>query len=144
MGHDRERAEPVAGDLVGLAVPADVLRREDLVAAGGRVLDEWGWVDILVNAACGNMAGAGQVRFGFRQCPKTHREVVDLTLVGTLLPSQVFGAAMTSGAIVHVSSMAATRVITRVAGPCGSTAHCCGPDQVLGIRPPLGWVISAE
>jgi NAD(P)-dependent dehydrogenase (short-subunit alcohol dehydrogenase family) len=57
-GHDRERAEAVVGDPGRLAVPADVLRREDLVAAGGRVLDEWGWVDILVNAACGNMAGA--------------------------------------------------------------------------------------
>ena len=35
------------------------------------------------------------------------REVVDLNLVGTLLPFQVFGAAITSGAVVNVSSMAA-------------------------------------
>ena len=35
------------------------------------------------------------------------REVVDLNLVETLLPFDVFGAAMTSGVSVNVSSMAA-------------------------------------
>jgi NAD(P)-dependent dehydrogenase (short-subunit alcohol dehydrogenase family) len=42
--------------------------------------------------------------------------VVDLNLVGTLLPAQVFGSAMTRGSIVNVSSMAASRAITRVIG----------------------------
>jgi NAD(P)-dependent dehydrogenase (short-subunit alcohol dehydrogenase family) len=48
-----------------------------------------------------------------------------LNLVGTLLPIQIFGEAMTRGSdskgraegcIVNVSSMAAARAITRVAG----------------------------
>jgi NAD(P)-dependent dehydrogenase (short-subunit alcohol dehydrogenase family) len=45
------------------------------------------------------------------------RGVVDLNLVGTLLPAQIFGAAMEDGgSIVNVSSMAAARAITRVVG----------------------------
>jgi NAD(P)-dependent dehydrogenase (short-subunit alcohol dehydrogenase family) len=52
------------------------------------------------------------------------REVVDLNLLGTVLPCQVFGAAMVpseardtdSRSIVNISSMAAGRALTRVAG----------------------------
>jgi NAD(P)-dependent dehydrogenase (short-subunit alcohol dehydrogenase family) len=51
------------------------------------------------------------------------REVLDLNLLGTVLPSQVFGEAMTrgrgseaEGSIVNVSSMAAQKPLTRVAG----------------------------
>lgn len=46
-------------------------------------------------------------------------EVSELNLVGTLLPVQVFGEATTrgdGGCIVNVSSIAAARTITRVAG----------------------------
>ncbi len=56
-GAQPEQADTVARELGGLALPADVLRREDLVAALGRLLDEAGRVDILVNAAGGNWAG---------------------------------------------------------------------------------------
>lgn len=47
------------------------------------------------------------------------RQVVDLNLTGTLLPSLVFGEAIVQavdGAIVNVSSMAAERALTRAAG----------------------------
>ena len=45
--------------------------------------------------------------------------VIALNLQGTLLPSQVFGAAMAEagrGCIVNISSMAAQRALTRVVG----------------------------
>jgi NAD(P)-dependent dehydrogenase (short-subunit alcohol dehydrogenase family) len=50
--------------------------------------------------------------------------VLDLNLLGTWLPIQTFGAAMAgaqppAGAIVNISSMAATRALTRV-GPYGA------------------------
>ena len=41
-----------------LALTADVLRREELIAARERVLEHWGRVDVLVNAAGGNTPGA--------------------------------------------------------------------------------------
>lgn len=47
--------------------------------------------------------------------------MLDLNLLGTVLPAQVFGSAMVhgnigDGAIVTISSMAAQRALTRVAG----------------------------
>jgi NAD(P)-dependent dehydrogenase (short-subunit alcohol dehydrogenase family) len=106
-----------AGD--ALALTADVMRRDELIAARDRVLERWGRVDILVNAAGGNVPGAtldpGASVFDLRE--EAFRDVVDLNLLGTLLPTQVFGAAMDGdGAIVNVSSMAAQRSITRVVG----------------------------
>ena len=92
-------------------------RREDLVAALGRLLDEVGRTSLSMQPA-----GTWPGRRGARAlrcwtCPKTaFREVVDLNLVGTLLPFLVFGAAMTSCASVNVSSMAADRAITRIVG----------------------------
>jgi NAD(P)-dependent dehydrogenase (short-subunit alcohol dehydrogenase family) len=102
-----------------LALAADVLRRDEVAAARDRVLAEWGRVDILVNAAGGNVPGAtldpGARVFDLSEA--AFRDVVDLNLVGTLLPTQVFGAAMEGeGAIVNVSSMASARAITRVIG----------------------------
>jgi NAD(P)-dependent dehydrogenase (short-subunit alcohol dehydrogenase family) len=47
------------------------------------------------------------------------RRVIDLNLMGTLLPCQVFGETMSrsgEGSIVNVSSMAAQRPLTRVVG----------------------------
>jgi NAD(P)-dependent dehydrogenase (short-subunit alcohol dehydrogenase family) len=102
-----------------LALTADVLRRDELLAARDRVVERWGRVDILVNAAGGNVPGAtlepGASAFDLPE--EALREVVDLNLLGTLLPTQVFGAAMEGeGSIVNLSSMAAQRAITRVVG----------------------------
>lgn len=104
-----------------MAVPADVLDEAQLREALAAVLARWGRVDVLVNGAGGNVAGAtlppGASVFGLPV--SAFREVFDLNLMGTLLPTQVFGQAMAErgqGVVVNVSSMAATRVITRVVG----------------------------
>jgi NAD(P)-dependent dehydrogenase (short-subunit alcohol dehydrogenase family) len=113
------RRAPEVDDSDRLGLSADVLRRDELIAARDRVLERWGRVDVLVNAAGGNVPGATLDR-GERVFDLSHdafREVVDLNLVGTLLPTQVFAAAMEDGgSVVNVSSMAAARAITRVVG----------------------------
>ena len=126
LGRREERAKEVAREISGLggeavALPANVLDEGQLRDARDTVLGRWGSVDILVNAAGGNVPGAtlsGDATI-FDLSREAFGEVFDLNLVGTLLPIQVFGEAMARGAggcIVNVSSMAAERAITRVAG----------------------------
>ncbi len=126
LGRSAEKAEAAAADLDpsgerALGVAADVLDPDALAAARDAVLDRFGHVDALVNAAGGNVSGAtlqpGESPFGLD--PAAWRSVVDLNLHGTILPTQVFGPALAdaeAGAVVNISSMAASRVISRVAG----------------------------
>ena len=67
LGRRKERAEEVAAEVKSrggeaLALPADVLKREQLEAARDAVLERWGRVDILVNAAGGNVPAARSAR----------------------------------------------------------------------------------
>jgi NAD(P)-dependent dehydrogenase (short-subunit alcohol dehydrogenase family) len=104
-----------------LALAADVLQTPQLAAAHEAVIGEWGRVDVLINAAGGNQPAATVPPGGtlFDLEPEAVRQVVDLNLMGTFLPIQEFGRAMAEarrGSIVNVSSMAATRPLSRVAG----------------------------
>jgi NAD(P)-dependent dehydrogenase (short-subunit alcohol dehydrogenase family) len=126
LGRRRTRAEAAAQEIeqgggTALALPADVLDRAQLEQARAILLEQWGRVDILVNAAGGNLPAATvQPGGSFFDLPADAlAQVVSLNLHGTLLPSQVFGAAMAQagrGSIVNVSSMAAQRALTRVVG----------------------------
>jgi NAD(P)-dependent dehydrogenase (short-subunit alcohol dehydrogenase family) len=105
---------------------ADVLDRGQLEQARDAVLERYGRLDILVNAAGGNVpeATVGEARSFFDLPEDALRKVFELNLLGTILPCQVFGAAMrprddadsASRSIVNVSSMAAQRALTRVVG----------------------------
>lgn len=104
-----------------MAVSASVLDEEQLQAARAEIVDRWGRIDVLVNGAGGNVAEAtlspGASFFGLPL--EAFRKVFDLNLLGTLLPTQIFGEAMAergNGSIINISSMAADRAITRVVG----------------------------
>jgi NAD(P)-dependent dehydrogenase (short-subunit alcohol dehydrogenase family) len=130
LGRRRERAEEVAREISSsggeaMALPADVLGGEQLEAARDAVLGRWGRLDILVNAAGGNIPAAttGDDAKIFDLPREALREVLDLNFLGTVLPCQVFGEAMAlgdrpeaEGVIVNVSSMAANRPLTKVVG----------------------------
>lgn len=89
---DRVRAD--GGEALGIV--GDVTDRSDLLVARQTILEHWGRVDILVNAAGGNVVGATLDEDGsiWDLTAEAFREVIDLNLVGTLLPIQVFGEAM--------------------------------------------------
>ena len=127
VGRRGERADAVAEEIrrdggEAASVPADVLSRDELRAARDSVVGRWGRLDILVNAAGGNVPGATQTAgMTFFDLPEEAlREVIDLNLLGTVLPSQVLGEAIArsgeGGSIVNVSSMASQRALTRVMG----------------------------
>lgn len=106
------------------ALPADVLDLAQLERVRDLALDRWGRVDILVNAAGGNVPAATVGETSFFELPlEALDDVVALNLRGTLLPIRVFGKPMLDGpfpdggrSIVNFSSMAARRAMTRVVG----------------------------
>lgn len=113
----------------GEALPlvADVLNEGALLQAKNDVLRTWGQIDILINAAGGNMPGATIMpdQHIFDLSMADFSKVTDLNLKGTVLPTIVFGKAMAekqSGSIINISSMAAQQAITRVVGYSASKA----------------------
>lgn len=85
------------------------------------ILDRYGRIDALLNAAGGNMPGATipPDKTFFDLDPAQFQTVLDLNLTGTVIPTQVFLRPMVEqgrGTIVNFSSMAAFRPMTRVCG----------------------------
>ena len=104
-----------------IALIADVTDEKQLGEAKEKVLDTYGKIDGLVNAAGGNIPAAviKPSEDIFNLNFEALREVLDLNLFGSLLPTQIFGQAIRNngkGSIVNISSMASQRVITKVLG----------------------------
>lgn len=119
----QERADEITaqgGQALGIA--ADVTIEADLQNANGIILGKFGKIDGLVNGAGGNIAGAVVPPDGdiFNLDMNALREVMNLNLFGTLLPTQVFGKSILetagSGTIVNISSVSAHKALTRVLG----------------------------
>lgn len=101
-----------------LALVADVLQRDQLEQARQAILARWGRIDILVNAAGGNTAEASVSPDGefFTLAQEAMQSMIDLNLMGTLLPCQVFGVDMAQqkkGSIINISSLSVPRALTR-------------------------------
>ena len=106
---------------ISLALAADVLEPAALEDARDRILQEFGKLDILLNAAGGNQPGAvvSPEQSFFDMSIEAFQQVTDLNLKGTVLPSMIFGKPMADqggGTIVNYSSMAVPQAITRTAG----------------------------
>lgn len=99
---------------------ADVLDQAALETAKNKTLETFGRIDALVNAAGGNVAEAviqpGSDVFDLNV--SALKQVFDLNLFGTIIPTQIFGKeiAKNGGSIVNISSVSATQAITRVLG----------------------------
>ena len=126
LARSAERVEAFAAELVrdgadAQPLVADVLDEEQLRSARAAVLERWERIDILVNAAGGNMPQA--TGSFFELSADALDDVVRLNLDGTLRPVRVFGEAMLAEpfpeggrSIINFSSMAARRALTRVVG----------------------------
>ena len=118
---DRLVAEIEAEGGVAMALVTDVLNQQKLEENREEILARFGQIDALLNAAGGNMPGAtippGNTVFDMN-CDD-FKKVLELNLIGTVLPTQVFLKAMAErgeGSIVNFSSMSAFRPLTRVMG----------------------------
>jgi NAD(P)-dependent dehydrogenase (short-subunit alcohol dehydrogenase family) len=117
-----QRADAVnANGGKAIALIADVLKEDELIAARTKILDKFGRIDGLINGAGGNMPEA-IIQPGddiFKMNLEGLRKVMDLNLWGTITPTQIFGEAIAKngkGSIVNISSMAPQRAITKVLG----------------------------
>lgn len=125
-------ANVAIGDLKNTAVKASFVAKsyeinamqiESLKEMHKEVKEDFGYVDILINAVGGNMKEAStsdSVSF-FDLQGEAFRKVVDLNLMGgAVLPCQVFGREMAEskhgGSIINISSMNYYRPLTRTPG----------------------------
>lgn len=126
LGRKKEVAEERADAInkkggKAIALVADVMNEEQLQVAKQQVLDKFGKIDGLVNAAGGNMPeGVLQPEESvFNMNIEGMKKTLDINLWGTLIPTQVFGEAIAKsgkGSIVNISSMNSKRAITKVLG----------------------------
>ena len=118
--HARDLTEEInAAGGKAVSMTCNVLERESIEVAAQKVVETFGRVDILVNGAGGNKPQATtNPKQSFFDLPlEALRGVFDLNLVGTILPSQVFGKIMADqkeGVILNISSMNAFRPLTRI------------------------------
>jgi len=127
---DLDRAEEKGQQIVSEIVaaggeacffPTNVLDKEVLEKNYEDIIAKYGTIDILLNAAGGNMSAATVPpdKTIFDLDYEAVRKVVDLNLFGTIIPTMVFAKAMVKnkkGSIINFCSETSLRPLTRVAG----------------------------
>lgn len=144
LGRRKDAADALANTIISqgseaLGISADVLDRSQLEEARKIILSNFGSIDILVNSAGGNVAGAvippDKTFFDLKL--DDFAKVVDLNLNGTVLPSLVFGESMVGkkkGVIINISSMAADRPLTRIVGYAAAKSAVSNFTQWLAVE----------
>ncbi|CAG0947642.1 2-dehydro-3-deoxy-D-gluconate 5-dehydrogenase [Anaerolineae bacterium] len=122
-----------------IAVVANVLDVESLRRAADEIVKTFGAVDGLINGAGGNKPQATTSKdLSFFDLPADAlRFVFDLNIIGTILPSQVFGKLMANqgaGVIVNISSMNAFRPLTRIPAYSAAKAGVSNFTQWLAVH----------
>ena len=101
--------------------PTDVLDKATVEKNLEQVMEKYGTIDVLLNAAGGNMAAATVPpdKTIFDLDIDAVKKVTELNLFGTIIPTMVFAKAMVKtgkGSIINFASESALRPLTRVAG----------------------------
>ena len=121
-----------------ISLKSDVLDKNVLLESKKIINEKWGPVDVLINAAGGNspkattkaetLSGDSSDKLEdsfFGIDTDGFKFVFDLNIIGTVLPSMVFGTDMVKkkkGAILNISSMNAFKPLTKI--PAYSGAKC--------------------
>jgi len=118
----------------------DAMNFDDLKKVAAAIMNDFGSIDILINAVGGNMKDAttsDTVNF-FDLPAAAIKKVVDLNLLaGAIMPSQVFGRYMAEtprgGVIINISSMNAFRPLTKIPGYSAAKAAVSNFTQWLAV-----------
>lgn len=143
IGRSEQKAQAVlqrCGDVPGelTFVQADMTNADSCHQAADSIVSQFGKLDALVNGAGGNVpeATTSDDRTFFDLPPEALSQVMDLNVLGTVLPSQVFGQRIVDGgqgSIINISSMAAMRPLTKVIGYSASKAAITNFTQWLSV-----------
>lgn len=118
----------------------NAMEYESLKSTCAAIINDFGSIDILINAVGGNMPSATTSdTLSFFDLPKEGLEkVVNLNLMaGAILPCQVFGRVMAEsekgGVIINISSMNYFRPLTRTPGYAAAKAAVSNFTQWLAV-----------
>ncbi|MHB1461192.1 MAG: SDR family oxidoreductase [Armatimonadota bacterium] len=142
-----------------IALSCNVLDRSVLEGCRETIMQQYGRLDGLINAAGGNNPKATtpsetasvddlMADNSFFQLPQeAFGQVFDLNLVGTLLPSQVFSQVMVkqhAGSIVNIASMNAIRPLTKIPAYSAAKSAVLNLTQWMAVHlAPVGVRVNA-
>ena len=121
----KEKADNIVADIrsrggEAIRLVSNVLDKESLRGNLADILSIYGRIDILLNAAGGNMdrANVPPTKTIFDMDIDALKTVVELNIFGTVIPTMVFAEAMVEngGSIINFCSESSFRPLTRVAG----------------------------
>lgn len=117
----------------------NALDKNSLQQVSDKIIKKYSKIDVLINAAGGNMPGATitEDQNIFDVNIDDFKKVVDLNLFGSILPSLVFGKEMAKkkqGVIINISSMTAQSAVTRVVGYSASKAAIDNYTKWLAVE----------
>lgn len=118
---------------------ADVTQANQVELVAQKIEDRYKTVDILINLAGGNKSEAivGPIQTLSDLSPEAVKNVMDLNYQGTLIPVKYFFPLMLSnksGNIINISSMAASRPMTRVVGYASAKAAIDNLTKWLAVE----------
>jgi NAD(P)-dependent dehydrogenase (short-subunit alcohol dehydrogenase family) len=141
---DQELAASLAKEMRSEGLPVDavygnVLDKSILQKAAEKIIEKNGRIDVLINGAGGNnpKATTGPEISFFDLTGDALKWVVDLNLLGTILPTQVFGrflAQEKEGIVLNISSMNALRPLTRIPAYSAAKAAVTNFTQWLAVH----------
>lgn len=126
IGRNEERlkervqlVEKIGGE--ALAIRGDVMEVNDMEEAKNIILQTWGTIDGLINAAGGNIPEAviGPDKDLFSTNVNDTIKAINLNLNGTIIPTHVFGKVIAEkgeGSIINIASLSSKFALTRVLG----------------------------
>lgn len=139
-----EGAQRVADEITilggeAIAIVCNVLDKPSIEAAAQKIIETYGRVDILINGAGGNKKQATtSADLSFFEIPADAVQwVFNLNIIGTFLPTQVFGKFMVEqgeGNILNISSMNSFRPLTRVSAYSAAKAGVSNFTQWLAVH----------
>lgn len=156
LDRSQEAAQTLSADLIrtfgtgSIGVVADVLDRPSLEAAKRTINEAMGSIELLINCAGGNSPSATtQVEFvenGGRKSLKESfygldiegfKDVFELNLLGTVLPTMVFTPDMVAkggGSVLNISSMNSFRPLTKIPAYSAAKASINNFTQWLAVH----------